>query len=94
MKIVFLPSAASGLAWFRRYYTTAFPEGARNASLQFEAVKRVLESNPQAGRAVEGRETRIYIVPRTPFAIIYRLRDGRIEIMAVHDQRSYPSRTS
>ena len=92
MKLVFLASSASGLIWFRRYYAESVPEGGRKARVQFEAMKQVLKANPFAGRAIEGRRSRLYVIPRTPFGVIYRIGEDRIEVLAVHDLRSDPSR--
>lgn len=91
MRIVFLPSASPSLVWYRRYYAHVFPEGARRASAQFAAMKKLLSENPFAGRPLERRGLRLLPMPRTPFCVIYRVRDNHIEIMAVHDERSDPS---
>ncbi len=88
MRVVFLASASRGLRWFRRYYADVFPEGAKRSRVAFEAMKRVLVHNPQAGQPIEGTSSRIWRLPRTPFAVIYRLRDDRVEVLAIYDQRS------
>ena len=90
MQLVFLPEAAASLRWFHRYYTREFPAGKANALIRFQAMKDVLRENPEIGRPLEGRDIRLYLLPKTPFAVIYRLRPGRIEILALHDQRSDP----
>ena len=88
MNIVFLPSTRKGLRWFRQYYMSVFAEGKMNADKQFLAMKRVLVTTPDAGRPIVGTDCRISGVPRTPFSVIYRLVDDRVEVMYVYDQRA------
>lgn len=90
MKIVYLPSASPGLVWHRRYYSHVFPEGARRARAQFVAMRKLLAENPFAGRSHDKSGLRLLPIGRTPFCVIYRVRDDRIEILAVHDERSDP----
>ena len=88
MKIVFLPSTKAGLRWFHKYYTEVFADGKKKADRQFQLMKLVLLTTPEAGRAIESKNCRIYAIPRTPFSVIYRVVADRVEIMYIHDQRS------
>ena len=90
MQIVFLPEATTSLRWFHRYYSTRFPAGKSNAMIRFQAMKDVLHRNPEIGRPMEGRDVRLYLLPKTPFCVIYRIRSHRIEILSVYDQRNDP----
>jgi plasmid stabilization system protein ParE len=90
MKLVFLPEAAKSLMWFRRYYELVFPAGASLAIKQFNMMKQILRDHPFIGQPIEGRESRIYHIPRTPFSVIYRVRDDRIEVLTLFDNRSDP----
>lgn len=92
MRFVYLEGALPGLLWFRRYYQSVFPEGGRNGRAQFTAMKATLIANPKAGHPV-GRngQARMFVIPRTPFSVIYRVRDDRIEVLAIHDHRSGPT---
>jgi toxin ParE1/3/4 len=92
MRLVFLPQSAQSLTWFRKYYEQVFPEGAIKAKTQFNAMKQVLLAHPFIGQQIEGRESRIYHISRTPFSVIYRLREDRIEVLTVFDNRSDPIR--
>ena len=68
---------------------TAFPEGRRNADQQFHAFQRLLLSNPFIGEAVADiPEARAFPIQKTPFTVIYRVKDDRIEVLRVLDQRS------
>jgi plasmid stabilization system protein ParE len=89
VKIVYARQALADMGWFRQYYATVFPEGrgrARDALLRTEAL---VTENPRAGHPTEpGAETREFPILRTPFSLIYRLKDDRIEILRVLDLRS------
>jgi plasmid stabilization system protein ParE len=92
MRFAYLESAKRDLVWFRKYYSSVFPEGRGNARRQYRLMKLVLTENPRAGHPVGERDSRLYVITRTPFSVIYRLRPGRIEVLAIHDGRSgsYP----
>ncbi len=87
MDIVFLPRALADLVWFRRYYEQIFPDGAPKARLQFEKTLQTLKDQPRAGRQGE-EDTREIVLGRTPFMFVYVLRNDRIEILRVWDQRA------
>ncbi len=88
MEIVYLPSAVAGLDWFRRYYAQVFLEGEKRAIAQYEKMKIVLQSAPFAGRPTGQADVREYVMPRTPFSVIYRVRGEQIQILLVIDQRA------
>ena len=93
MKLVFLPSARSDLAWMRVYYARVFPDGARQAARQYTRTCGLLRENPLIGHPVEDSERiREFSIPRTPFSFIYRVADDRIEVLRVWDQRGDRSR--
>ena len=60
----------------------------KDADRQFQSMKMVLLTTPEAGRAIGSKNYRIYAIPRTPFSVIYRVVIDRVEIMYIHDQRS------
>ncbi len=89
MRLVYLASAKPGLRRFHRYYTEVFPEGKAHADRRFLAVQTLLKSNPRAGHESEiVPGAREFPVPQTPFTYVYQIRDDRIEIMLVADNRS------
>ena len=93
MKLVFLPSTLSDLAWMRSYYMQVFPDGARRAAEQYRRASRIVRDNPRAGHPVEDiPNVREFSIPCTPFSFIYRLADDRIEVLRVWDQRGDRSR--
>jgi len=89
MQIVFLPSSLDDLAWFKKYYVTVFPDGADKANSQFLAIQQLLIEDPYIGvqneRFDEIRELKI---PRIPFTAIYRVKNDRMEILRILDERS------
>ncbi|WAP70334.1 type II toxin-antitoxin system RelE/ParE family toxin [Jiella pelagia] len=87
MNIVFLPRARADLGWFRRYYEQIFPDGALKARDQFQKTLQTLRDHPLAGRKGE-ENTREFVLGRTPFILIYVVREDRIEIIRVWDQRA------
>ena len=92
MKVAYLRSALPDLNWFRAYYEAIFPEGARHALLQRRAIERLLRENPFAGRVVqEDTDTRAFPISRTPFIMVYRVKDDRIEVLRIWDGRRDPA---
>ena len=68
-------------------------DGARRAASQYRGVCRLIGDNPSIGRPVEGMAgVREFSIPRTPFSFICRVKDERIEILRVWDQRGDRSR--
>jgi len=88
MQIVFLPTTKNDLKWYRQYYQTVFPEGVVRAQTQFLACKQMLQANPFIGHTSEDiAGARELHVARTPFTIVYRVTDVRIEILRIWDTR-------
>ena len=90
MKVVFLASATSGLRWFSLYYRSVFPEGSQSARKQMAIALTVLSENPRIGRRIPETEYREFVVPRTPFTLIYRIGAMHIEILRLWDARANP----
>ncbi|NDW03969.1 type II toxin-antitoxin system RelE/ParE family toxin [Jiella pacifica] len=64
-----------------------FPDGALKARVQFEKTLQTLRDHPLAGRQGE-ESTREILVGRTPFMFVYVVRNDRVEIIRVWDQRA------
>jgi len=88
MEIVYLPSAVAGLDWFRRYYAQVFPEGEKRAIVQYEKMKKILLAAPFAGHPIGEGDAREYVMPRTPFSVIYRVRGEQIQVLLILDNRA------
>ena len=93
MNLVLLPSTRTALPWMRRYCARIFPGGAKRAAEQYHRASRVVRGNPLVGHPVEGiAGVREIPIPRTPFSLIYRVADDRIEVLRARDQRGDRSR--
>ena len=88
MKIVYLASARDDLAWMRTYFARVFPEGSARAAAHFHAAQRMLSVNPELGRATDLAGIRELQIARTPFSLVYRLHQERIEVLRVWDGRT------
>jgi hypothetical protein len=88
MRIVYLPSSKTGLAWFFKYYETSFPEGGQNALARFDALERLLVSNPYVGHHASEKGTREMPILRTPFGVIYQVTEDELRVLDVIDYRS------
>ncbi|MCV6594364.1 MAG: type II toxin-antitoxin system RelE/ParE family toxin [Silicimonas sp.] len=88
MRIVFLEEAAQDIQWFRFYYRSIFPEGSAKARAHLKAIQDTLAANPYAGDPSNIRkDIRELTIPRTPFALIYRVTPHQIEILRFWDIR-------
>jgi plasmid stabilization system protein ParE len=87
VKVVYLASARDDLVWMHRYYVDVFPEGASKARKQFRATENILGSNPEIGHPTEWDSVREFSIPNIPFSVIYRIKEGRIEVLRIWDER-------
>ncbi|UVC07820.1 type II toxin-antitoxin system RelE/ParE family toxin [Rhizobium sp. TH2] len=92
MRVIYLPSALPDLVWFRAYYSDIFPEGEKHALLQRRAVERLIRENPFIGKSLDAdSEARAFPILRTPFRFVYLVKEDRIEVLRVWDNRRDPS---
>ncbi len=89
MNIIFRSSTKSDLKWFRRYYTSVFPEGERQAKNHYLQTYKTLLDYPQVGGFVNNcKPVRELQIPRTPFSFVYYVTEKEIIIIRVLDSRS------
>lgn len=87
--LLFLPASKKDLRWFHQYYTRVFPEGKRNADVQFRALRKNLRENPEIGHTSEIVEGALeFILTRTPFTVLYRVTETEVQVLRVYDQRN------
>ena len=93
MTVVWSPRAIGHLAALRDYIARESPAAAaRTATTLLAAVDRLAEL-PNLGRAGRVSGTRELVVPGTRYVIPYRMRGGRLEIVAVfHGRQRWPKR--
>jgi plasmid stabilization system protein ParE len=90
MEVVYLAAALEDMQWVRRYYAEVFPEGRGHARAGLLKTEALLAENPFVGHVLgDDAEVREFPIARTPFSFLYRVHDGRIEILRVFDQRSF-----
>lgn len=92
MRIIFLNTSVQGLTWFRQYYANR-PE--LNADAAFDMMRRArqtISEFPFAARKFEG-VAGVYEkkIPKTPFSILYTVRESTIFIIDIRDQRGFRS---
>ncbi|WP_038034034.1 type II toxin-antitoxin system RelE/ParE family toxin [Thermopetrobacter sp. TC1] len=87
MRILYLTSARDDLAWLRHFYREVFPDGAARALRHLMAAEGLLRTNPLVGRRTGIGDSRELHIALTPFSLIYRVREDRIEILRVWDGR-------
>jgi len=92
MKLVYLDSTKPDLAWYRAYYSSVFPEGSRQAAARYVKAMGNLEGNPYVGRLIGQDGLRKLAIPKSPFAVIYRVTGAHIEIVRIWDQRANPGK--
>jgi plasmid stabilization system protein ParE len=91
MRILYLPTSRRDAAWLFHYSERIFPQGATRAFERILVAESLLLDNPYAGRPLQRLRARRLTVPRTPFFILYRVAEDRIEILRVPDSRSFDS---
>jgi toxin ParE1/3/4 len=92
MKIVWTRRASRHLRSAYEYWARESSRAEANTMLGriFSAVE-MLESHPEAGRSGRVPGTRELVLVPTPFLIAYRVRSGKIEILALlHGGRKWP----
>ena len=89
MNVVYLPSSLPDVAWVRKYYTEVFPEGAKHANKQIRKAEALIVLQPGIGRDADAsKSAQLYVIPKTPFTFIYRVKGENLEIMRILDERS------
>ena len=89
MKLVFLATSASDLAWFRSYYAKVLPEGWDNAQSHFKKTRLALLANPRLDKPLENMpQLRELTIPRTPFSLIYYIAGQEIRVIEIWEARS------
>jgi plasmid stabilization system protein ParE len=94
MKVVLSEQAKRDMRWWRTYYRQSFPAGNANAGAHLAKAVELLAENGSLGSVVEGYNLRRYQIHRTPFALIYRVKDDEIEIARIWDGRKDPQKFS
>ena len=91
MKHFWTARALSEIDAIFAYVAADSPLGAERLAVLIEAKARSLIDQPNMGRSGRVDGTREFVVTGTPYILPYRVRDGRVEILAaLHASRHWP----
>ena len=93
MEVVWLRRAQQHLAEIITYIANDNPTAAISVRQRIEEAARSLSAHPEMGRQGRIDGTRELVIHGLPYIIPYRVRRGRVEILAViHAARRWPTR--
>jgi len=91
VKLVWARRALADLDAIFAYVAAGNPKLAERLTFEIEARARTLTEHPEIGRAGRVDGTREFVLIGTPYILPYRVRDGRVEILAaLHAAREWP----
>jgi addiction module RelE/StbE family toxin len=91
VKLLWTKRALTEIDEIFAYVATDSPIAAERLALLIEAKALLLIDQPNIGRPGRVDGTREFVVTGTPYILPYRVRDGRVEILAVlHASRQWP----
>lgn len=95
MKIVWTRRAVRHLTALREYIAKDSEQNAAGVAKRLLAAVDLLMTQPEMGRPGRALGTRELVVPDTPYIIPYRVRNDRLELLAVlHGRRKWVGRYS
>jgi toxin ParE1/3/4 len=93
VKVIWTLRAQTDLREIADYVSEFDARAALALVRRLRAAATNLREHPQMGRAGRVEETRELVVPGTTYILPYRVRDGRVEILAaLHASRQWPDR--
>ena len=93
MNAVWSPRAVRHLIALRQYIAKDSEQSAALVSQRILRAVELLRTQPGMGRAGRVAGTRELVVPNTPYIIPYRVRLGRLELLAVfHGRQRWPGK--
>lgn len=91
MRVVWTDRAKADLREISVYVADFSPTAALGLVRKLRSAARGLADHPALGRPGRSDETREFIVAGTNYILPYRVRDGRVEILAaLHASRQWP----
>jgi plasmid stabilization system protein ParE len=89
VKIIFRATANADIKWFRRYYVSVFPDGAKQAKIHYNQTCSTLLAHPFVGHPLEAETPlRELVIPRTNFSFVYYIVDDEIIVIRILDARA------
>lgn len=83
MRIDWSESAADDLRYILDFISARSPSGAVKTSDRILNAVALLSDFPRIARSSRHRGLREKVVPRTPYIVIYRVEEDRVEIRAI-----------
>lgn len=91
VKLSWTRLALADLSHAHDYIALESPSAAAATIERIQSALAAVCRHPQLGRPGRLAGTRELVIPRTPFIAAYRIKAGRIEVLAViHTARSWP----
>lgn len=91
MKLLWTERALAEIDEAFAYVAADSPTAAARLALLIETKASLLIDQPSMGRPGRVDGTREFVMTGTPYILPYRVRDGRVEILAVlHASRQWP----
>jgi toxin ParE1/3/4 len=91
MKVIWVAGAVRDLLSVREHIETDNKDAAARVANRLRVSANRLATHPEMGRSGRVGSTRELVVPGTPYILPYRVRQGRIEILAViHGAQEWP----
>jgi toxin ParE1/3/4 len=93
MKVVWSRRAIRHLVYLREYIEKDSEQNAALVAKRILQAVDLLQTQPAMGRPGRVLGTRELVVPDTPYIIPYRVRRGRLELIAVfHGRQKWPAK--
>jgi len=93
LKIYWLEKAAIDLEEAYEYILFDNPSAAKNEVNKVLEAVELISMNPALGKAGRVAKTRELVVAGTPYIVIYRVKDNRLEILRIfHGARQWPDK--
>ncbi len=90
MKVKWTHPALADLIEAQTYISQESPQAAQNVAQKVWDASQKLADNPEIGREGHVEGTREWVVGQTPYLIVYRVKDKKIEILRVwHAKRNW-----
>ncbi len=83
MKLLFKRRALRHLKQIHAYIAKDNPAAAKRVVERIEEVISRLSFMPMSGRSGVVKGTRLVVIPDLPYIVVYRIRAGNVEILAV-----------
>jgi len=93
MKVVWSRRALRHLVYIRQHIEKDSEQNAALVASRILKAVELLQNHPEIGRTGRVIGTRELVVPETPYVIPYRVRRGRLELVAVfHGRQKWPNK--